>query len=522
MKVQRNIDIYLLKNRMSRPIELVQYDTGVQLVLNVKVYAIPTGTTATMYIQKPSGKFVYQESGIVVATNSITIDLENQAVTEHGKVSYQVTLKNGTDEITTFTGLLDVQKSLKDFGATESKTVIRAFDEAITERIAKFQTEAEKIAQAVIATIPDDYTTLTTKVNELANAIKGKKSGYIVAMDDVSPVEHNLKMYVHGKNLAKSFLNESSGTDYANCLYVDANLKPNTTYTISFVGAENHAIYFNENITTVYTWTKCTGERQAITFTTKRDITSQYYDGKGYAIAKNNPNNTIVPNFTEVQIEESSIETEYENYIEPTTVKVKKTGKNLIPYPYYQSNSEINGCKFVANSDGSISGSGTATGVSYLTIYGGNPIVKQGKFTISLSGNYQNIIYHLILLDSDENELLVIQDSQTYTINTDDYPTATKWLLNIKRHQNSAISGRVYPQIEIGENATGYEEYKEAIEYIPSSDGTVVGITSLSPNMTLFTDNENVIVECEYNKDTNKVIEKLVNAIVALGGNVTI
>jgi hypothetical protein len=38
--------------------------------------------------------------------------------------------------------------------------------------------------------------------------------------------------------------------------------------------------------------------------------------------------------------------------------------------------------------------------------------------------------------------------------------------------------------------------------------------------MTLLTDTEGVTIECEYNKDTGKVIEKLTNAVVALGGAV--
>jgi hypothetical protein len=37
--------------------------------------------------------------------------------------------------------------------------------------------------------------------------------------------------------------------------------------------------------------------------------------------------------------------------------------------------------------------------------------------------------------------------------------------------------------------------------------------------MTLYTDTEGVTIDCEYKKDTNKVIENLVNAVIALGGN---
>lgn len=356
--------------------------------------------------------------------------------------------------------------------------------------------------------------------NLFANAIKGNLSGAVVFADDVSPVEHNPIVKVHGKNRAKSFMNESDGTGYANCLYIDGDLKPNTTYTISFIGADGHTIYFNENMTTVYTWTKCTGVRQSVTITTKPDISSQYYDGKGYAIAKNNPGNTVAPSFSDVQIEEGDTATDYEAYIDPSTVTVKRCGKNLIPYPFYQSASEINGGKFTANSDGSVSVSGTATGVSYLTLYSGKPLVKHGKFTLSLSGVFTNIIYQLTLHDGDGNELLGLQDSVRQVIDADDYPTAANWTLNVKRHTNTTISGRVYPQIECGEKATEFEQYKTVTTHIPASDGTVSDITSIAPNMTILTDTDGVTVECEYIRDSNKVIEKLTNAITALGGTV--
>ena len=75
-------------------------------------------------------------------------------------------------------------------------------------------------------------------------------------------------------------------------------------------------------------------------------------------------------------------------------------------------------------------------------------------------------------------------------------------------------------QVEIGDKVTGWEDYKESVTYTPNTDGTVEGVTSLSPVTTLMTDTAGAIIEAEYNKDTNKVIESLVNAIISLGGNV--
>ena len=69
------------------------------------------------------------------------------------------------------------------------------------------------------------------------------------------------------------------------------------------------------------------------------------------------------------------------------------------------------------------------------------------------------------------------------------------------------------PMLEVGESATAYEPYNGA-EYAPAADGTVSDITSLSPNMTILTDTEGMIVECEYIRDTKKYIDRSVSGIL--------
>ena len=69
-------------------------------------------------------------------------------------------------------------------------------------------------------------------------------------------------------------------------------------------------------------------------------------------------------------------------------------------------------------------------------------------------------------------------------------------------------------QLEIGSTATEYEPYIEPIKYTANADGTVEGIKSLYPNMTLLTDTEGVIVTAEYDRDINKAIAALEAAIL--------
>lgn len=75
-------------------------------------------------------------------------------------------------------------------------------------------------------------------------------------------------------------------------------------------------------------------------------------------------------------------------------------------------------------------------------------------------------------------------------------------------------------QVEYGTVATAYEPYIDPTIYTPNADGTVEGVTSLYPNMTLTTDTSGVVIDAEYNRDINKAFEELKQAIINLGGNV--
>ena len=506
MKAVKEIGIYLIEKRNVRTIDVVQYDTGIQLVFNVKDFEIPTGTTATLYVQKPSGKFVYQEDGITVATNTITIDLENQAITEHGKVPYQVSLKNGSDEITSFTGLMMVQASLKDAGSTESTPGVRAFDEAVTERVAQFRSQAETIAAAVIATIPEDYTAMEAKVNELANAIKGHLTGYIVAADDVSPVEHEVDVWVHGKNIFNGSLQKGYYWDRKDNL-VDTSsgvyrsfetfLKKGV-YTLSTsikICVVRHYVdgtmLYPLHYGTSYTFTVKNDGVVAFSF---REATSANWD-----------------NSVEVQLESGSVATEHAAYIDTVGAKVKRCGKNLLP-----NNGEsysLNGLTITTLEDGSVRMSGTATATTTHIFTWKADVINGQRYILSgcPSGGKTGQTYVLRCYNSLGDETV-----------RDDEGNGVEFLFtNAHGNYNFAIlviSGVTLdtvfkPMLRLADVEDDTYEPYNGTEYIPASDGTVEGITSLSPNMTILTDTEGVIVECEYNKDTNKVIAKICDAL---------
>lgn len=183
------------------------------------------------------------------------------------------------------------------------------------------------------------------------------------------------------------------------------------------------------------------------------------------------------------------------------TVKVKKLGKNILPYPYTRMIPlTTNGITFTLNDDRSITISGVATGNAYFQLWnanlGGRSMVgsasggTNGDYAFSPFVNYSG---------SNKNVSL-------YVANGTDLSTPVT----------------VYPQIEKGKVVTDYEPYIEPIEYPVSADGTVEGVTPTYPTTTLMTDTAGAVIDCTYNRDANKVITdletKLNTLIATIGG----
>ena len=105
--------------------------------------------------------------------------------------------------------------------------------------------------------------------------------------------------------------------------------------------------------------------------------------------------------------------------------------------------------------------------------------------------------------------------------------TVTQEMLNSKItfYTTTTVGGTVTLsnfQMELGDTATEYEPYIEPVEAIADAEGNVKGLMSMSPSVTLTTDNEGAVIDCTYIRDANKVITDLetkLNTLVAtIGG----
>lgn len=278
--------------------------------------------------------------------------------------------------------------------------------------------------------------------NIFANALKGKVSGEIVAIDDASPVEHIPNVWVHGKNLLPSTIYDLANWSLAtgttnNYVFPLPHLKDGIKYTISAEILNNSIGYFYI-------------EESNDGFTTDNNIYSMEYGG--VTITKNK-NQSFYVNGTASQNLYFTLDAE---------VVLKK--KKYI----------LSGCA---------DGGGTDTFILYLT-----------------------------------NDDFYAQDTGKGA--TFNYTSNLKVPLKLAIYEGATLNNALFtPMIRLAENEDdGFEAYSGE-EYIPLTDGIVEEITS-KPNMTILTDTQDVTIECEYNKDTNKVIEKLTDAITALGGTI--
>lgn len=208
--------------------------------------------------------------------------------------------------------------------------------------------------------------------------------------------------------------------------------------------------------------------------------------------------------------------------------------ENLIPYPYYQSTSSANGGMFTVNDDRSVTASGTPTAYIEIKLYQGKPLIISGTVTASILDISNNLVLELVIQDSDNNILATNSGTKSFTMDVT-YPNAAKWTITIKRGtSNKIISGTVFPKLQIGETATEYTDYVdvEGIEITltdgtniqtgtVNEDGKVEGFTSLSPDMSVTSDIEGVIIDCTYNADTKLYIDnKLAEISTAIVNNV--
>lgn len=186
-----------------------------------------------------------------------------------------------------------------------------------------------------------------------SNALKGKKSGGIVAMSDISPVEHTLGVRVRSKNLIpfpykslRGVLGKGSSDTHNGITYTvndDGSITMNGTATGASIFYLNSSAYSWKLQPGKYVFDKVANSKYYYAVTLKDDVTgsttelTNNYDHKGRTIELANETTvstyrisiaqgTTVSNLTVYpQIEAGTVPTEYSPYVpDISAVKMKK------------------------------------------------------------------------------------------------------------------------------------------------------------------------------------------------------
>lgn len=217
---------------------------------------------------------------------------------------------------------------------------------------------------------------------------------------------------------------------------------------------------------------------------------------------------------------EMSVKISSDTVTDLTAVKVSRCGKNLIQFPYIPLTTEktVAGITYTPLPDGGIKLNGTATTISSAVFYsnasqGAIPITLKANLTYMAStGLISNIGVYIRPFKPSGNSHIAIADvytTRTITLNED---TTIDQILVVVASGTTVNNVVVYPQIELGSAATGYELY-DGQTYTPTADGTVENVKSIYPTTTLMTDTAGVIIDAEYNRDINKAFAALEAAI---------
>ncbi|MBO5912492.1 MAG: tail fiber protein [Clostridia bacterium] len=410
----------------------------------------------------------------------------------------------------------------------------------------------EYIDNAIFEVKKELYTGITKITEEIknanklvSNALKGTLNGEVVAIKDVSPLEHTVKVKLDGDNIGGEVLTKTEVLATKGDSVLLNN--PSKSVRIVMIGGAYCVggvipLVDGDDLTQLDDFTDIAivpqgsyAEAQGIRDITYRiegntfkwegfggiwyqnelsgrfDISGEYTLNSSecniigfyqvYALDESNPNYQT-PQHDHLDIEVSVYEGE------GATVNVY--GKNLLPDDIYNINNWV---KVPYN---------TSTAAIYDL-----ELKNNVKYTISgnISKNGAYVYFFKRLKgtnhESENSEAKMLEylvsgtsNFTNYTFTADDKYVYYVWLWSL--NLSNSLSTLTNLQLEV-DTATDYEPYKEPVTYTADANGEI-NIPSQYPAMTIIPDLD-VELSVEYNRDINKAFAELTSAIISMGGN---
>lgn len=169
--IQKNI--FVMRRDITTVISYPQGGNAVPIYLRLADWQIPSGSTARIYMRKPSGAEIYNDC--VINGNIVQITVTTQMTAESGWVKSTLEIVNGTDILHSFEMTLDVQATSISDNAIESKDEFTALENLVAEadqavKDAETATEAANTAAGTANTAAGAANTAAGTANTAAQA----------------------------------------------------------------------------------------------------------------------------------------------------------------------------------------------------------------------------------------------------------------------------------------------------------------------------------------------------------------
>ncbi len=391
-------------------------------------------------------------------------------------------------------------------------------------------------------TLDEAITSAFSAFNRLgknANALKKTAIGEILRFEDALPERHLVKGVVKSKNLLPRFQETTNngitfsptgdggmvinGTATNDATLVLSTANPAGVYTLSL---NNDSTLEGENLKftlfTKYGSLAC----ELLPDEVNKTVSHEYQLEPSTLVIRVIKGATISSFKVYPQFERGSVATSFVPPVEPSFVNFKIYGKNLIPpTDHYQFS---NGFSAVPDVNGSVVISGKCENASLMTVielalYGG----KGGNESVTLK---ENTDYTLTVFKNGNAmgggyvvEIYYPDTGETILGTSLGDRTRERILKSVRYEKklslnNTSFNGVHRIMLELGTKRSDYEIYR--FEEAVSDANGEFSFLSYAPTTTVVSQVNGALGEVTYSADTNKVIERIINAVVSLGGEI--
>ncbi len=367
-------------------------------------------------------------------------------------------------------------------------------EKAVAKRLEDFVPK-ETFAEEVLAVGNEAYThreEFNDLKNLAASAVSTTKTGNPLRLDDISPIEHEMKVS------AKVTQRYEIGTLLASKEYAGSyNLETDKYYTVLYKSIEEQ---------------DDTLSRVALLFSEEplQGWVTHLVEGANeqeLAALKNLKAGDVL--YYGMLDGEAGLYYTKAIYFDSMTATVQRYGKNLLPYPYRNTTKTESGISFTDNGDGTVTANGTAeaNAIFYCASSVAPIPLKKGTYIISgvPSGENANAFAIQISTSSGKSVNATSASNPVITLDADDninFFTIVVW------EGYTANNVTFKPMLEVGTTPSEYEPYKAPVTYTSDENGNVKGVTSLYPTTTLIAE-ESAIIAVQYNTDAGEFVREL-------------